>query len=45
MLETLDLSRKLEREDYIRQLARRQIQMRELGLQGLPTKASSRSRL
>jgi polyphosphate kinase 2 (PPK2 family) len=33
MLETLDLTRKLNREDYIRQLARRQIQMRELGLQ------------
>ena len=33
MLETLDLKRKLDREDYIRQLARRQIQMRELGFQ------------
>lgn len=33
MLETLDLKRKLDREDYIRELARRQIQMRELGLQ------------
>lgn len=33
MLETLDLKRKLEREEYIRQLARRQIQMRELGFQ------------
>jgi polyphosphate kinase 2 (PPK2 family) len=33
MLETLDLNRKLDREDYIRQLARRQIQMRELGFQ------------
>jgi len=33
MLETLDLTRKLERAEYIRQLARRQIQLRELGLQ------------
>src|SRR3984885_12537333 len=33
MLETLDLKRKLDREEYIRQLARRQIQMRELGFQ------------
>jgi AMP-polyphosphate phosphotransferase len=33
MLETLDLTRKLNREEYIRQLARRQIQMRELGFQ------------
>lgn len=33
MLETLDLTRKLSREEYIRQLARRQIQMRELGFQ------------
>ena len=33
MLETLDLTRKLERPDYIRQLARRQIQLRELGWQ------------
>ena len=33
MLETLDLNRKLDREEYIRQLARRQIQMRELGFQ------------
>jgi polyphosphate kinase 2 (PPK2 family) len=33
MLETLDLSSKLDREDYIRQLARRQIQIRELGQQ------------
>jgi polyphosphate kinase 2 (PPK2 family) len=33
MLETLDLTRKLDRAEYIRQLARRQIQMRELGFQ------------
>ena len=33
MLETLDLTRKLERAEYIRQLARRQIQLRELGWQ------------
>jgi len=33
MLETLDLSQKLDREEYIRQLARRQIQVRELGWQ------------
>jgi len=33
MLETLDLNRKLDREEYIRQLARRQIQLRELGFQ------------
>ena len=33
MLETLDLTHKLERSDYIRQLARRQIQLRELGWQ------------
>jgi polyphosphate kinase 2 (PPK2 family) len=32
MLETLDLTRKLERAEYIRQLARRQIQLRQLGL-------------
>jgi polyphosphate kinase 2 (PPK2 family) len=33
MLETLDLTRKFERSEYIRQLARRQIQLRELGFQ------------
>ncbi len=33
MLETLDLSRKLERPEYVSQLARRQIQLRELGFQ------------
>lgn len=33
MLETLDLTHKLERAEYIRQLARRQIQLRELGFQ------------
>jgi polyphosphate kinase 2 (PPK2 family) len=33
MLETLDLTHKLERPEYIRQLARRQIQLRELGFQ------------
>ena len=33
MLETLDLTRKLERAEYIRQLARRQIQLRQLGFQ------------
>jgi polyphosphate kinase 2 (PPK2 family) len=33
MLETLDLTHKLERPEYIRQLARRQLQLRELGFQ------------
>jgi polyphosphate kinase 2 (PPK2 family) len=33
MLETLDLSRKLDREAYVREMARRQIQLRELGYQ------------
>ena len=33
MLEVLDLDRKLSREDYARELARRQIQLRELGYQ------------
>jgi polyphosphate kinase 2 (PPK2 family) len=33
MLETLDLNHKLPREQYVVQLARRQIQMRELGYQ------------
>ena len=33
MLETLDLTQKLDRGEYIKQLARRQIQMRELGFQ------------
>ena len=33
MLETLDLSRKLDRESYVREMARRQIQLRELGYQ------------
>jgi polyphosphate kinase 2 (PPK2 family) len=33
MLEVLDLDRKLAREDYARELARRQIQLRELGYQ------------
>jgi AMP-polyphosphate phosphotransferase len=33
MLEVLDLDRKLERDEYVRQLARRQIQLRELGYQ------------
>ena len=33
MLETLDLTHQLERPEYIRQLARRQIQLRELGFQ------------
>jgi polyphosphate kinase 2 (PPK2 family) len=33
MLEALDLNRKLSREDYARELARRQIQLRELGYQ------------
>lgn len=33
MLEVLDLSRKLPRGDYARELARRQIQLRELGYQ------------
>lgn len=33
MLETLDLTKALDRLDYVRQLARRQIQVRELGYQ------------
>src|SRR5262249_2433664 len=33
MLETLDLNRKLDRKDYVREIARRQIQLRELGYQ------------
>jgi polyphosphate kinase 2 (PPK2 family) len=33
MLEVLDLERKLSREDYAKELARRQIQLRELGYQ------------
>ena len=33
MLETIDLTRKLDRESYVRELARRQIQLRELGYQ------------
>ncbi len=33
MLETLDLSRKLDREAYVREMTRRQIQLRELGYQ------------
>jgi polyphosphate kinase 2 (PPK2 family) len=33
MLETLDLDRKLDREAYVREIARRQIQLRELGYQ------------
>src|SRR5262249_23224232 len=33
MLETLDLSRSLERSVYVREVARRQIQLRELGYQ------------
>ncbi|MEZ5354281.1 MAG: hypothetical protein R2762_16715 [Bryobacteraceae bacterium] len=33
MLETLDLTRSLERKEYATELARRQIQLRELGLQ------------
>jgi len=33
MLETLDLNRKLDRKDYVRELTRRQIQLRELGYQ------------
>ncbi len=31
MLETMDLTRKLDREDYIREVTRRQIELRELG--------------
>ena len=31
MLETLDLSRKLDRESYVREVTRRQIQLRDLG--------------
>jgi AMP-polyphosphate phosphotransferase len=33
MLETLDLTRKLDRQAYVRELTRRQIQLRELGYQ------------
>jgi len=33
MLETLDLTRKLDRDAYVRELTRRQIQLRELGYQ------------
>lgn len=33
MLEVLDLDQKLDRKDYVRELARRQIQLRELGYQ------------
>ena len=33
MLETVDLTRKLAREDYVRELTRRQIELRELGYQ------------
>ena len=33
MLETLDLTRKLERAQYVKQLTRRQVQLRELGWQ------------
>ncbi len=33
MLETIDLSLRLEREEYVRQLTRRQVQLRELGYQ------------
>ena len=33
MLETIDLTRKLDREAYVREVSRRQIQLRELGYQ------------
>jgi AMP-polyphosphate phosphotransferase len=33
MLETLDLTRKLDRESYVREVTRRQIQLRDLGYQ------------
>ena len=33
MLETMDLTRALDREAYVRELTRRQIQLRELGYQ------------
>ena len=33
MLETLDLTRRLDRESYVREVTRRQIQLRELGYQ------------
>ena len=33
MLETIDLARKLDRESYVREVSRRQIQLRELGYQ------------
>ncbi|HEY4960916.1 MAG TPA: hypothetical protein VII29_08670, partial [Terriglobales bacterium] len=33
MLETIDLTKKLDRESYVREVSRRQIQLRELGYQ------------
>ncbi len=33
MLETVDLTLKLDRESYVREITRRQIQLRELGYQ------------
>src|ERR1035438_8421018 len=33
MLETVDLTRKLDRDAYVREVTRRQIQLRELGYQ------------
>jgi polyphosphate kinase 2 (PPK2 family) len=33
MLETMDLTRKLDREEYVREVTRRQIELRELGYQ------------
>ncbi|HLJ45386.1 MAG TPA: hypothetical protein VKU01_05235 [Bryobacteraceae bacterium] len=33
MLETVDLTKKLDRDEYVRQITRRQIQLRELGYQ------------
>jgi len=33
MLETMDLTKALDRESYVREMTRRQIQMRELGYQ------------
>jgi len=33
MLETIDLTRRLDRESYVREVSRRQIQLRELGYQ------------
>ena len=33
MLETVDLTRRLDRDEYVREVTRRQIQLRDLGYQ------------